>query len=151
MVSPTLSPPAMASLSDSSSARVFVPKMFLASVDFEFQRSFQALPESGRGEQLGRLGIVGDVADRSHGVPGRDCIKNAWIQNNLRPNVVVHHSINSNGNAVFGQNLLRWNIERDCPENNSCSIYVCPIVQRRQMKKGIFTVGPPQRTDQCRE
>ena len=75
VIGPTLSPPAMASLSDSSSASVFVPRMFLASVDFEFQRSFQVLPESGRGEQLGRLGIVGDVADRSHGVPRRIVLK----------------------------------------------------------------------------
>src|ERR1035437_8570868 len=33
-------------------------------------------------------------------------------------NVVIRHSGNIYGDIVFGNNLLRWNIHRDCPQSN---------------------------------
>ena len=32
--------------------------------------------------------------------------------------LVVAHSINTNSNGVFGENLLRWNIKHDCTKIN---------------------------------
>ncbi len=31
-------------------------------------------------------------------------------------NLVVAHGINSNGDRIFGKNLLRWNIKHDCTQ-----------------------------------
>lgn len=57
-------------------------------------------PEGGRGQQLGALGVVGDVADGGHGVA----------------DLVVHDRVHRHGDAVFGQDLLRWHVEGDCPQ-----------------------------------
>ena len=43
---------------------------------------------------------IGDIDNRVHGVE----------------HLEVDNSINSHGDRVFGQNLLRGNIESDCPQ-----------------------------------
>ena len=69
LLAPTFSPPAIASLSDSSSASVLVPKMFL-NIWILTPRTFLQLPEGGRGKEFCWLWVIRNIADSSHWIPG---------------------------------------------------------------------------------
>src|ERR1035437_3973739 len=50
-----------------------------------------------------------------------DCVVHIFNRNNRFlwiNNVIIRNSSNIDRDVVFGNNLLRWNIHRDCPQSN---------------------------------
>ena len=68
-------------------------------------------PEGRRGEELGGLGVVRDVAHGGHGVPGREEL----AREGQGPDVVVDDGVDGHGDAVLGEDLLRRHVKRHRP------------------------------------